>query len=153
MEVHSWMPSPVGELLLTAEEGALTGVWFVGSRQPAGPRDDPALLEARRQLEAYFAGHLRVFDLPLAPAGTPFQQRVWQEIGCLAHGTTVSYGELARRLGAPRSVRAVAGATGRNPLAIVIPCHRVIGADGSLTGYGGGLDRKRWLLSLEGALT
>jgi len=152
MEVHSLMESPVGELLLTAEGGVLTGVWFAGSHEATGPRDDLALQAARGQLEAYFAGNLRVFDLPLALAGTSFQQRVWQEIGRLAYGTTVSYGELARRLGTPRSVRAVAGATGRNPLAIVIPCHRVIGADGSLTGYGGGLERKRWLLRLEGVL-
>jgi methylated-DNA-[protein]-cysteine S-methyltransferase len=152
MEVHSRMPSPVGELLLTAEDGALTGVWFAGSHQPSGPQDDQALQSARKQLQAYFVGSLRDFDLPLAPRGTPFQHRVWQEIGRIPYGSTVSYGELARRLGAPRAVRAAAGATGRNPLAIVIPCHRVIGADGSLTGYGGGLERKRLLLRLEGAL-
>ena len=150
MQVYSRMPGPLGELLLTAEEGALTGVWFEGQHEPCGERDDAALAEARRQLQAWFEGRIRVFDLPLAPQGTPFQQRVWEEIRRIPFGSTRSYGELARRLGSPGASRAVGGATGRNPLSIVIPCHRVVGTGGGLTGYGGGLERKRLLLELEG---
>lgn len=150
MQVYSRMPSPLGELLLTAEEGALTGVWFEGQRQPCGERDDAALAEARRQLQAWFEGRIRVFDLALAPQGTPFQLQVWDEIRRIPFGSTRSYGEVACRLGRPGASRAVGGATGRNPLSIVVPCHRVVGAGGSLTGYGGGLERKRFLLELEG---
>lgn len=152
MEVFSRIPSPLGELLLTAEEGALTGVWFEGQHEPCGRRDDAALVEARRQLEAWFEGRLRSFDLPLAPRGTPFQKRVWEEIRRIPFGATRSYGELARLLGRPSAARAVGGATGRNPLSIVVPCHRVIGSQGTLVGYGGGLERKRFLLQLEGIL-
>lgn len=152
MEVFSRIPSPLGELLLTAEEGALTGVWFEGQHEPCGKRDDAALVEARRQLEAWFEGRLRSFDLPLAPRGTPFQKRVWEEIRRIPFGATRSYGELARLLGRPSAARAVGGATGRNPLSIVVPCHRVIGSQGTLVGYGGGLERKRFLLQLEGIL-
>lgn len=152
MEVFSRIPSPLGELLLTAEEGALTGVWFEGQHEPCGRRDDAALVEARRQLEAWFEGRLRSFDLPLAPRGTPFQKRVWEEIRRIPFGATRSYGELARLLGRPSAARAVGGATGRNPLSIVVPCHRVTGSQGTLVGYGGGLERKRFLLQLEGIL-
>ncbi len=152
MEVFSRIPSPLGELLLTAEEGALTGVWFEGQHEPCGKRDDAALVEARRQLEAWFEGRLRSFDLPLAPRGTPFQKRVWEEIRRIPFGATRSYGELARLLGRPSAARAVGGATGRNPLSIVVPCHRVTGSQGTLVGYGGGLERKRFLLQLEGIL-
>lgn len=152
MEVFSRIPSPLGELLLTAEEGFLTGVWFEGQHEPCGKRDDAALAEARRQLEAWFEGRLRSFDLPLAPRGTPFQKRVWEEIRRIPFGATRSYGELARLLGRPSAARAVGGATGRNPLSIVVPCHRVVGSQGTLVGYGGGLERKRFLLELEGIL-
>lgn len=152
MQVFSRIPGPLGELLLTAEEGALTGVWFEGQHEPCGKRDDAALAEARRQLEAWFEGRLRAFDLPLAPRGTPFQQRVWEEIRRIPFGATRSYGELARLLGRPSAARAVGGATGRNPLSIVVPCHRVVGSQGTLVGYGGGLERKRFLLELEGIL-
>jgi methylated-DNA-[protein]-cysteine S-methyltransferase len=103
----------------------------------------------RAQLAEYFAGRRRDFDLPLAPAGTPFQQRVWQALRAIPYGRTESYGALAARLGQPGAGRAVGLANGQNPIAIVIPCHRVIGAGGALTGYGGGLERKRWLLALE----
>ena len=116
---------------------------------PAWRRDDAALAGTREQLEAYFAGELRDLDLKLAPRGTPFQQRVWAELTKIAYGETISYSELARRLGDPKLVRAVGVANGRNPISIVIPCHRVIGADGTLVGYGGGLERKRWLLDHE----
>lgn len=152
------MESPIGTLLLTSDGASLTGIRMEeeGSRSTAGEgwtRDDDArpFAAARAQLGAYFRGETPAFDLPLAPAGTPFQLRVWEELRRIPYGTTVSYGELARRVDRPGSSRAVGSANSRNPLPIVVPCHRVIGADGSLTGYAGGLERKRALLELEGA--
>ncbi len=154
------IPSPVGALLLAADAVGIVGVYFEPHRW--GPtanevaswrRDDAAgvLAAAREQLAAYFARELTAFDLPLAPRGTPFQERVWRALRDIPYGTTTTYGELARRLGDPLATRAVGAANGRNPLSIVVPCHRVIGADGTLTGFGGGIDRKRWLLAHEGA--
>jgi methylated-DNA-[protein]-cysteine S-methyltransferase len=113
-------------------------------------RDDAAFSPVARQLAAYFAGELRAFELPLVPTGTPFQQRVWSALQHIPYGATTTYGRLAEQLGQPGAMRAVGLANGRNPIAIIIPCHRVIGANGSLTGYGGGLQRKQWLLALEG---
>ena len=146
--------SPVGELLLAGTEGALTGLWM-----QAGPRRravgdgwvgaDAPFADARAQLEQYFAGERSAFELEIRPEGTPFQRRVWRALGEVPFGTTVSYGQLARRLGRPRSARAVGAANGLNPISIVIPCHRVIGSGGSLTGYAGGLECKRLLLALE----
>ena len=108
----------------------------------------------RQQLDAYFAGELQTFDLPLHMAGTPFQKQVWQGLLTIPYGTTISYAELARRIGRPGASRAVGAANGRNPIGIIVPCHRVIGANGTLTGYGGGLDRKEWLIAHEaGALS
>ena len=143
-------PTPVGPLQLAASDDALTGLRF-GVAPVAGERDDahPVLAAAVAQLREYFAGERRDFDLPLAPVGTPFQLGVWEQLRLIPYGTTVSYGELARRLGAPSASRAVGLANGRNPIAIVVPCHRVIGADGSLTGFGGGMAAKRTLLDLE----
>ena len=142
------MTSPVGPLRLRTDGRNLTEVMFV--REPEEPSDSPILLEAQRQLEAYFAGDRNEFDLPLEPAGTDFQRRVWGELLNIRYGETTSYGEVATRLGLPLSAsRAVGLANGSNPISIVVPCHRVIGADGSLTGYGGGLDNKRLLLQLE----
>jgi methylated-DNA-[protein]-cysteine S-methyltransferase len=150
------LPSPIGPLTLVAVGGQLTGLYMEAQRhRPAtptfgaagDPADDP-FASAARQLEAYFAGELMAFDLPLAPTGTPFQLRVWAALLTIPYGHTLSYAELARRVGS--ASRAVGLANGKNPLALVIPCHRVIGSDGSLTGYGGGLDRKRYLLELEG---
>jgi methylated-DNA-[protein]-cysteine S-methyltransferase len=114
-------------------------------------RDDhaPPFAAVKEQLAAYFRGDLQAFDLPLAPAGTPFQRRVWQELARIPYGETISYGELARRVGNPKAARAVGLANGQNPLPIIVPCHRVIGSDGRLTGYGGGLPRKEALLALE----
>ncbi len=114
-------------------------------------RDPRAIAEIRRQLDAYFARRRRDFDLALAPIGTAFQRDVWRALTAIAHGTTISYAELARRIGRPAATRAVGRTNGLNPIAIVVPCHRVIGSDGSLTGYGGGLERKAALLALEGA--
>ena len=150
--VYDVAPSPVGDLLLSAGEAGLTGVWFEphdGRLRREWRRDPARLRQAREELAAYFAGELTRFTLTLAPAGTPFQLRVWEGLRRLRFGETVSYSELARRIGAPDAVRAVGAANGRNPLPIIVPCHRVIGADGSLTGFGGGLERKRWLLNHE----
>jgi methylated-DNA-[protein]-cysteine S-methyltransferase len=119
------------------------------ARRAKAIRDEALLKRPRARLQAYFAGELRDFELPLAAAGTPFQQSVWRALCDIPYGETISYGELARRIGQPKAARAVGLANGQNPIAIVVPCHRVIGADGSLTGYGGGLERKRWLLAHE----
>lgn len=153
----SRIESPVGMLLLAGDGESLTLVAMHdrkhGARQqPDWRRDDAAFSAAREQLEAYFSGELRTFDLPLAPAGTVFQRRVWQALLDIPLGRTESYSALAQRIDAPKAARAVGLANGRNPIAIIIPCHRVIGADGSLTGYGGGIERKRWLLAHEGYL-
>ncbi len=147
-------PSPIGTLELRGTEAALTGVFMEAHRHETPRaegtvRDAEPLREAQQQLEEYFAGERREFSLTLEPGGTDFQQRVWQALRGIPYGGTMSYGELARRIGNPRAVRAVGLANGRNPISIVVPCHRVIGADGSLTGYGGGLERKRFLLALE----
>ena len=155
--VHfDFVATPLGRLRLTAVRAGLTGIAFDGDRyapphNPAWLRDPalPVLRRAAIELAEYFAGARREFDLPLAPKGTPFQRRVWEVIATVPAGATISYAELARRAGHAGSARAVGAATGRNPLAIVIPCHRIVGSDGSLTGYAGGLDRKRALLALE----
>jgi methylated-DNA-[protein]-cysteine S-methyltransferase len=147
--------SPVGRLLLSGGEDALTGISFRGGSRAAAfssgwKHDRGPFREAIAQLEAYFAGERREFDLPLAPEGTPFQREVWKMLQRIPYGETLSYGELARRLGRPAGAsRAVGAANGRNPIPIVIPCHRVIGSNGSLTGFGGGLVVKRRLLALE----
>jgi methylated-DNA-[protein]-cysteine S-methyltransferase len=148
------MESPIGELTLTAIGGVLTGVHMNEQRHapklPAGcERDDAGLAHVVEQLEGYFDGSLTDFDLPMTMQGTEFQRRVWASLCEIPYGETISYGELARHVGNPKASRAVGLANGRNPVAIIVPCHRVIGADGSLTGYGGGLDRKVWLLEHE----
>ena len=154
----SWtvIDSPVGELRLVEHDGALTAIEFSPFRdhdgRPRGARDDaqPLLVETARQLRAYFDRDLKEFDLPLAPVGSDFQQRVWKELCEIGFGETASYGQVAHRLGMTNAAsRAVGLANGRNPIPIVIPCHRVIGADGKLTGYGGGVERKQVLLALE----
>lgn len=144
--------TPVGKLTLISDGKALRHCAFENPRHSiaaAPPGEDQVITTARRQLDAYFAGKLRMFDLPLAPNGTPFQQRVWAALLDIPYGATRSYGQQAAAIGAPKAVRAVGLANGRNPIAIIIPCHRVIGANGSLTGYGGGMARKRLLLDLE----
>jgi methylated-DNA-[protein]-cysteine S-methyltransferase len=159
MNASDTMATPVGELLLSATDDGLTRVHFASRhlegadtvrRRSDGSNAACAVLdEARAQLKAYFAGDLLRFTLPLAPEGTEFQRRVWTLLSEIPYGATTTYGELAKRIGDPKSVRAVGAANGRNPLAIVVPCHRVIGSDGSLVGFGGGLDRKKWLLDHE----
>ena len=148
---HAIVDSPIGELLLLGDDdGTLCGLRMAPFERPPGSEpDDGALAAAAQQLGEYFAGERRAFDLPLAMGGTPFQCEVWEQLRAIPYGETISYGELARRVGRPDAMRAVGAANGRNPIAVIVPCHRVIGADGSLTGYGGGLERKRALLELE----
>ena len=147
------MASPIGPLTLVACEAGLTHLEFGQRDHPVAvqtPARARAILDrARRQLEAYFAGQRRAFDLPLAPSGTPFQLAAWEVLRAIPYGETISYGEQARRLGRPAAARAVGAANGANPISIVVPCHRVVGADGRLVGFGGGLDVKRYLLNLE----
>jgi methylated-DNA-[protein]-cysteine S-methyltransferase len=146
--MHS-LETPIGPLRLSAEGDHLSRVEFAASADARS--SEPVLLEAEAQLHAYFAGELRRFDLPLAPRGTAFQLSVWDALLEIPYGATTSYSELAAAIGRPSACRAVGAANGRNPLAVIVPCHRVIGAAGALTGYGGGLERKRMLLALEAA--
>lgn len=148
--------TPLGRMLLAADAAGLVGAWFDGDKHFRGPapdwrRDDaePRLAEAARQLDDWFAGRRRGFDLPLAPRGTEFQRAVWQQIARVGWGRTLSYGEVAAAIGRPSAVRAVGAATGRNPLTLIVPCHRLLGRDGALTGFASGLDRKRALLAFE----
>ncbi|MEG1682627.1 MAG: methylated-DNA--[protein]-cysteine S-methyltransferase [Oscillospiraceae bacterium] len=145
----AYLSSPVGLLRVGETDGALTELSF--AETPGVSEESPLLEETARQLAAYFRGERRVFDLPLSPSGTDFQRRCWAALGEIPYGETRSYGQQAALAGSPRAVRAVGGANHRNPIAIVIPCHRVVGADGSLTGYGGGLATKQFLLDLERA--
>jgi methylated-DNA-[protein]-cysteine S-methyltransferase len=168
MTIYRRLQTPVGELLLTASDTALTGVYFPTSRRgpppthradwtedagqgPAGPTGE-MLARAVQQLNEYFAGQRTTFDLPLEAMGSVFEHRVWKALRSIPYGTTTSYGDVAKRLGDPSATRAVGSANGKNPIPIIIPCHRVLGANGDLTGFGGGLDRKRWLLEHEGVL-
>ena len=151
---YTYLDSPVGRLLLAGDARGLKLVSFPGERGAVHPsagwrRDEGVFSDAIAQLEEYFAGERREFSLPLQPVGTPFQQTVWSALRTIPYGVTVSYGELARRIGRPSTSRAVGAANGANPLPIIVPCHRVIGADRSLTGFGGGLETKRFLLALE----
>jgi methylated-DNA-[protein]-cysteine S-methyltransferase len=150
--------SPIGPLRLASDGAALTEVLMLGDWSPqagatpvaeSAETGDALLVEAARQLRAYFDGRLRDFDLPLAPQGTEFQLRVWNALRAIAYGATASYGEIAKRLDDAGAARAVGLANGANPIPIVVPCHRVVGADGSMTGFGGGIARKRWLLAHE----
>jgi methylated-DNA-[protein]-cysteine S-methyltransferase len=154
MTTHTILDSPVGELTLVAEGGALTGVYFPHhwtrpDRTAFGPRDDAGFSGVRSQLAEYFAGERTEFDLPTRAAGTEFERAVWTEIARIPYGETITYGEIAVAVGDPALARDVGGAVGRNPLSIIVACHRVVGRDGKLTGYAGGLDRKRFLLELE----
>lgn len=148
---YTTMRSPIGRLTLSSDGEALTGL-HMAPYQAATEwrRDNAPFAEAIDQLESYFAGERRAFDLPLAPVGTAFQLSVWKELETIPYGQVRSYGDIARGIGNPKAVRAVGRANGSNPIAIVVPCHRVIGANGTLTGFGGGIDRKVRLLALEG---
>lgn len=151
MTYYTHIESPIGPLLLTSDGTSVTRLYMNESYVDPSWSSAPCavLEEAVRQLKAYFSGDRRDFDLPLDGAGTGFQKTVWRELALIPYGVTISYGELARRIGQPSASRAVGLANGRNPISIVVPCHRVIGANGTLTGYGGGLDNKRWLLEHE----
>jgi methylated-DNA-[protein]-cysteine S-methyltransferase len=151
---YDYLPTPIGKLLLAADAKGLREVWFETGKHKKEPdpqwqRNAAKVAFAAKQLNEYFAGARQDFDLPLHPIGTPFQVNVWHALANIPYGATISYGELARRIGQPQAVRAVGAANGRNPIPIVLPCHRVIGADGSLTGFGGGLPTKRFLLAME----
>ncbi|MDQ0456081.1 methylated-DNA--[protein]-cysteine S-methyltransferase [Rhizobium paknamense] len=154
---YDMMESPIGDLLLAGDGEVLSRIGFPRGKgaitpKPSWVRDRSAFGLAKAQLRDYFEGERREFELPLAMQGTSFQVSVWRELAKIPFGLTISYGELARRLGNPAAVRAVGTANGANPLPIVIPCHRVIGSNGSLTGFGGGLETKKWLLELEQAV-
>ncbi len=158
MRYYDTFASPQGGMLLVANEEGLAGVYF--DRQKHHPKKQAdwkksaqhkLLQQAKRELAEYFAGKRKRFEVALAPEGTRFQRAVWQAISTVGFGETISYGELARRAGHPGSARAAGAATGRNPIGIIVPCHRIMGASGSLTGYAGGIERKRALLALEGA--
>jgi methylated-DNA-[protein]-cysteine S-methyltransferase len=154
---YTILDSPLGGLLLVGEGGVLRNLFMVDGRTPVAPRrewvEDSAAFEAvRDQLAEYFAGKRTAFDLPLDLGGTSFQRRVWSALREIPYGETISYGELAQRIDSPRAVRAVGLANGQNPIGVIVPCHRVIGANGSLTGYGGGLENKRRLLDLEAGI-
>ena len=156
MHYYDFCDSPHGRMLLVATDEGLSGVYFEGQKYfpqvPTGWHRDErnaTLRQAKRELAEYFAGKRERFETPLAPQGTSFQHAVWKAISGVAFGQTITYGELARRAGSPDGVRAAGAATGRNPLTIFVPCHRIVGSNGSLTGYAGGLERKRALLALE----
>ena len=152
--LYTTIASPIGELLLLGDGSALRGLYMQEGRKPATvrpgwKREPDAFAAASAQLDEYFAGRRTGFDLPIEPSGTPFQLRVWRALRDVDYGETSSYGELARRIGRPRAARAVGAANGSNPISIVIPCHRLIGTSGALTGYAGGIANKRLLLELE----
>jgi methylated-DNA-[protein]-cysteine S-methyltransferase len=152
MIVFGYVPAPFGELLVAKEDGAVIEIRF----RPGdvdGVRDDDAIADVAAQLGEYFRGERRTFDLALAPRGTAFQLDVWRALQRIPYGETRSYSGIAREIGRPAAVRAVGAANGANPIPIVIPCHRVVGSNGSLTGFGGGIETKRWLLALESAPT
>jgi methylated-DNA-[protein]-cysteine S-methyltransferase len=158
MRCYDFYESPHGRILLVASDAGLSGVYFNGQKyhpqlETAWRHDagNALLRQAKRELAEYFGGERKRFEIALAPEGTSFQCRVWKAISTVEFGTTIAYGELARRAGCPGSARAAGAATGRNPIGIIVPCHRIVGANGSLTGYAGGLEKKRALLALEGA--
>lgn len=147
---HAVVDTPLGRLLLGERDGRVAAVRIGGDAPPwFGARDDAALPELQQQLAGYFAGRLEAFDVPLSPVGTPFQQLVWAQLRAIPYGQTISYGELAARMGRPGAARAVGLANARNPLPVVVPCHRVVGRTGRLVGYSGGLPSKQWLLAHE----
>ena len=159
MKLYTEIDSPLGPILLVSDGAALTGFYFVGQKYAPATIDlwkrEPGLKlfrDAEAQIAAYLSGSLRTFDVPIRFEGTPFQLRVWQAIGAIPFGTTLSYSALAESIGSPSSMRAVGAATGRNPISLIVPCHRVVGRNGALTGYAGGLDRKQVLLDFESGL-
>ncbi len=149
---YTYYTSPIGLIEVGGTDTALTSLYFVETRRQDAPLSTALLDETLCQLDDYFAGKRRIFDLPLEPAGTPFQRSVWAQLLAISYGSTASYQQIAEALGNPKAIRAVGAANGRNPISLIIPCHRIIGSNGKLIGYGGGLWRKQWLLQHEGAL-
>ena len=152
--LHTLIDSPLGDLLAVRDEGGITALYLPTGKKvvhpdPSWQRSDAAFGDVRTQLGEYFEGRRQVFGLPLNPSGTRFQQRVWMALREIPYGETMTYGKIAAAIGHPNGSRAVGAANGQNPISIIVGCHRVIGTDGSLTGYGGGLDAKRWLLAHE----
>jgi methylated-DNA-[protein]-cysteine S-methyltransferase len=152
MTYHSLTKTPLGDAVLTGDEHHLTGLSFATDAPLPGERDDARFTDATHQLREYFAGERTAFDVPLRLEGSDFEQAVWAALTRIPYGQTITYGDLADSLGRPTAARAVGAANGRNPIALIVPCHRVIGAGGALTGYAYGVDRKRTLLELEGVL-
>jgi methylated-DNA-[protein]-cysteine S-methyltransferase len=157
---YSIIKSPLDDLMLVVDDSALTGLYFVGSDHIPAPSNrwtldaqHPVLEQAAKQLQEYFTGKRKSFSVPLRLAGTDFQRKVWREIALIPYGETINYSDLAQRAGAPQAVRAAGTATGRNPVSIIVPCHRVMGKNGDMCGFGGGLERKRYLLELENSDT
>jgi methylated-DNA-[protein]-cysteine S-methyltransferase len=151
---YSYIDSPLGKIFIQGDGQFLTGLYMPQHKHWSGPdassqRSDAPFTVVGQQLAEYFAGERQQFDVPLKLAGTPFQQRVWQELVRIPFGTTITYAQLAERVGKPTASRAVGNANGRNPISIIVPCHRVIGTNGKLTGYAGGVDKKQWLLAWE----
>jgi len=156
--LYSQYQSPAGKIILTQEGKQLTGLWFEKEKHaspvsPTWKRDEPAFKAIHKQLDAYFSGKLQRFEVSYKVRGTSFQQRVWKTLSDIPYGQTWSYAQLAVSIGKPKAARAVGTANAHNPISIIVPCHRVIGADGTLTGYGGGLKAKAWLLNLEKAIS
>jgi methylated-DNA-[protein]-cysteine S-methyltransferase len=152
---YTTIDSPLGSLVALSDSESLTGLYLPHHKGWDGPdaawvQSEAPFSAVRRQLSEYFAGTRQEFDVPLHSEGTPFQQQVWRELVRIPFGTTITYAELARRIGQPSASRAVGNANGRNPISILVPCHRVVGADGKLTGYAGGVEKKKWLLAFEG---
>lgn len=158
MTKYDYLDTPFGRMLLAANDKGLTGAHFVGQKyypaeREGWTRDEKALAKAKKELSEYFEGERAVFTVPLAAEGTPFQKAIWTEIARVRFGETITYAELARRAGFPNCARAAGAATGRNPIGVIVPCHRILGTNGTLTGYAGGLSKKKALLALEGAAT
>ncbi|MCP3890681.1 MAG: methylated-DNA--[protein]-cysteine S-methyltransferase [Desulfobulbaceae bacterium] len=154
MKQYCYYPSPIGELLLTGSSGILQEIYFPCEAEnitisTSMTENKTSFSPVRKQLSEYFAGERKTFSIPFSPAGTPFQGRVWMELQKIPYGHTASYGEIAERIGNPKACRAIGMANGKNPIPIIIPCHRIIGKDGSMTGFGGGLKIKKFLLDLE----
>jgi methylated-DNA-[protein]-cysteine S-methyltransferase len=150
---HTWMESPIGYIEIKADDLGLTSVWFCEAKQKGENKPNTITQQCEQELHEYFSGERKVFTIPLNPEGTPFQKRVWKVLQDLRFGQSASYLDISKILGDEKLTRAVGSANGKNPIGIIVPCHRVIGSDGSLTGYAGGMQRKKWLLQHEGVIT
>ena len=150
---HTWMESPIGWVAIKADDMGLTSLWFCEAEEKGESKPNAITEQCEQEIREYFAGERKVFTVPLNPEGTPFQKRVWRALLGLDFGQSASYLDISKILGDEKLTRAVGSANGKNPIAVIVPCHRVIGSDGSLTGYAGGMQRKKWLLQHEGVIT